>query len=55
MNTRKIVLKFIADLHSHLRNVSPRFRVESTVKKYMKPISSEQAICNLVCSSLRLK
>ena len=55
MNTREVVLKFIVDSHSHLRNVSSRFRVESTVKKYWKTIPSEEAICNLVSSSLRLK
>ena len=30
----KVVLKFIVDTDSHLRNISSRLRVESTVKKY---------------------
>ena len=53
MNTRKVVLNFIFD--SHLRNISSRFRVESTVKKYWKTIPSEQTTYNLVSSSLHLK
>ena len=55
MNTRKVVLTFIINSHSHLRNVSSRFRVKSTAKKHGKTISSEQTIFNLVYPHLRLK
>ena len=53
LNTRRIVLKVIGDSRSHLRF---RYRVDSTMKKAIwKAIPSEQIVCNLVFSSLRLK